>query len=51
MDYEGRRGRNSKYKINDDLIYFYGRMHIEGFLDWIAQIENFFEHKEIPQEK
>lgn len=34
-----------------DLPNFYGGSHIEGFMDVISQVENFFRYMEIPQEK
>lgn len=39
MNYEGRPGKSS------DL---YGGVHVEKFLDWISQVENFFKCMEIP---
>lgn len=46
-----KHGRNLEYKINVDLPNFYGGSHIEGFMDVISQVENFFRYMEIPQEK
>ena len=34
-----------------DIADFYGRMHVEEFLDWILGVENFFQYMEILQDK
>lgn len=39
------------YKINVDIPYFYGGMHAEELIDWISQVESFFEYMEVPQGK
>ena len=35
------------FKIRIDLSCFDGRLHIEDFLDWIHNVENFFDYIEI----
>ena len=34
-----------------DLLYFDGHLHIEDFLDWVCQVENFFDIMNIPLKK
>lgn len=36
------------YKINVDIIDFYGGTHVQEFLDWISNVENFYQYMEIP---
>ena len=50
-DYDRRHGRSSDYKINVDITDFYGGMHVEEFLDWILDVESFFQYMKIPQGK
>lgn len=50
-DYDRRCRKSSNYKINIDIADCYGRMYVGEVLDWIADIEYFFQYLEIPQDK
>lgn len=32
-----------------DLPNFYGRLQVEDFLDWVHNVENFFDYLDIPE--
>ena len=38
---------NKEFKLKMDSPSFYGRLHIEDFLDWIHTVENFFDYSNI----
>lgn len=48
---ENQRGRNgnSNFKIKIDLPCFNGHLHVESFLDWLLEVENFFDYMKIPK--
>ena len=43
-DYEKDRG-NFRFKV--DIPYFHGNLNIEDFIEWLAEVENYFDYMEI----
>ncbi|KAK1261225.1 hypothetical protein QJS04_geneDACA019084 [Acorus gramineus] len=39
------------FRINIDLPSFNGHLNIEEFLDWLAEVERFFDYMDIPEER
>lgn len=39
------------FRMKMDLPSFNGQLQIEGFLDWLAVVERFFDYMEIPEDK
>jgi len=39
------------FRMKMDLPSFNGQLQIEGFLDWLAIVERFFDYMEIPEDK
>ena len=46
----GGRG-NQMFRMKMDLPSFNGQLQIEGFLDWLALVERFFDYIDIPEDK
>lgn len=57
MDYYGNGKRNNymdeygDYCMRIDLPSFNGHMHIETFLDWISEVEKYFDYMNTPEVK
>ena len=47
-DYERDDG---DFRLKVDISYFNGNLNIEDFIDWIADIDKFFDYMEVPKEK
>jgi hypothetical protein len=54
-NHQGQRnvgGREPQtFRMKMDLPSFNGQLQIEGFLDWLAVVERFFDYMEIPEDK
>ncbi|KAI5671405.1 hypothetical protein M9H77_11769 [Catharanthus roseus] len=42
---------NNNYNIQNNNDYYGGDFRLKDFVDWIAEIDHFFEYMDIPQEK
>lgn len=46
VDDDRRHGKSLDYRINVDILDFYGGMHVEEFLAWILTVDTFFKYVE-----
>ncbi|CAL5370344.1 unnamed protein product [Camellia sinensis] len=45
------RYNNNNYRMRMDLSSFNGQLNIEDFLDWLNEVEWFFDYMDIEEEK
>ncbi|KAF2295882.1 hypothetical protein GH714_034837 [Hevea brasiliensis] len=43
--------RDDEFKLKMDIPTFDGDLDIEGFLDWLTEVDHFFEYVKIPEER
>jgi hypothetical protein len=48
--HDNRREESHEYQMKIDLPSFNGHLHIEDFLDWVMEVEQFFDYKNIPKD-
>ena len=47
---EGVRYNNNNYRMRMELPSFNGQLNIEAFLDWLNEVEWFFDYMDIEEE-
>ncbi|KAG7973788.1 hypothetical protein I3843_06G014700, partial [Carya illinoinensis] len=50
-NHEARRvlDNNNNFRIKIDLPCFNRHLHVQSFLDWMLEVENFFDYMQIPE--
>ena len=43
--------RDNEYKLKVDIPNFSGDLNIEGFLDWLTEVDRFFDYTELPDDR
>ena len=46
-----QRQNQPEYRIRADVLLFHGKLQIKEFLDWISEVEKFFDFKEVVEER
>lgn len=52
--FEGQRRNNPRYggfKLKMDILIFNGTIHIEEFIEWMIEVERFFDYMNIEEER
>jgi hypothetical protein len=45
-----RREESHKYRMKIDLLSINGHLHIKDFLDWVMEVERFFDYMNIHED-